>query len=320
MVACSEFVVIKEVAIRALGMRKHKVGHGKSHPNIAVMKYWGKSDVTRNVPSGPSISFPLNSFLTETYIEYGDCDEFYLNGEAYPMKERMKMVIELFRNKSGDARPICVRSSNNFPHGCGVASSASGFAALTLALNDFHELELSEAELSDIARFGSGSAGRSILPGIVLLDGTSVQHVDLWPEMKILSIILSGEHKKIGSTEGMIRTTDTSSFYRERMSRIGTRIVDMLQHIRKRAFEEFAELTMRESNEFHAILMETYPPIRYIGDDGFKIIEMCHVFNSDCLKVAYTFDAGPNPFLFTLEEHLDDVKNVFRDYKPFLCN
>ncbi|KAG5860040.1 mevalonate pyrophosphate decarboxylase [Encephalitozoon hellem] len=295
-------------------------GYGVSHPNIAVIKYWGKVDEIKNIPSGPSISFPLTNFLTETVVEHSMEDTFYLNGEMLAIGERMNRVVKIFRDKSGDRRPICIKSFNNFPHSCGLASSASGFAALALALNDFYSLEMQKEELCTIARIGSGSAGRSISPEICLFNGTAVERLPPWPEIRILSIILSEDCKKVGSTKGMIRTADTSNFYRDRLPRMEERANTMAQYISQKDFSAFAYLTMRESNELHGILMETYPPIRYIRDDGFQIIEMCHELNRDGMRVAYTFDAGPNPFLITLQEHLDEVKNFFRLYKLIPCN
>ncbi|CAD25409.1 MEVALONATE PYROPHOSPHATE DECARBOXYLASE [Encephalitozoon cuniculi GB-M1] len=302
-------------------MKKPLSGYGSSHPNIAVIKYWGKADTINNMPSSRSISFPLTNFLTETVVEHSlEEDRFYLNGKMLPIGEKMGRAVEIFRKKSGDDRPVCIRSFSNFPHSCGLASSASGLAALVLALNDFYGLDMPEEELCIAARIGSGSAGRSISTGIHLFDGMSVERLPSWKEVRILSIILSGDCKKTGSTEGMIRTKETSNFYQERLARIERKIKAMVQYISQKDFDGFAHLTMRESNELHAILMETYPPIRYIRDDGFKVIEMCHEFNRDRTRVAYTFDAGPNPFLITLEQHLHAVEDFFKAYELVPCN
>ncbi|AFN83136.1 mevalonate pyrophosphate decarboxylase [Encephalitozoon romaleae SJ-2008] len=301
-------------------MKDSSSGYGRTHPNIAVVKYWGKTDETKNTPSNPSISFPLINFLTETVIEYSMEDTFYLNNEMVTIGERMNRVVEIFRDRAGDGRPICIKSFNSFPHSCGLASSASGFAALALALNDFYNLETSEEELCRIARVGSGSAGRSICPEICLFNGIYIEKLPPWPEIRILSIILSGDCKKIGSTEGMIRTRYTSNLYQARLSGMEEKVKAMAQYITHKDFDGFAHLTMRESNELHSILMDTYPPIRYIRDDGFNIIEMCHEFNRDRVKIAYTFDAGPNPFLITLERYLNEVEDFFKAYKLIPCN
>lgn len=295
-------------------------GYGRSHPNLAVIKYWGKSDMTRNIPSGPSVSFCLSRLTTETSVEYSDADEFHLNGANVGMKDRMRLVVEMFRKRAGDGRCVRIRSANSFPDSCGLASSASGFSALVVALDDFYRLGLSKTELSELARIGSGSASRSVFSGVVVFEGLCSRHLCFWPEIRILVIVVCDEDKKVGSSEGMVRTADTSCFYRERLCRIRERYEKMVGYICRREFREFAELTMRESNEFHSVLMETYPPIRYIGDAGFRIMEMCHEFNEKEVRVAYTFDAGPNPFLITLEEYLDDVKNSFRAFNPVLCN
>lgn len=295
-------------------MKASAIGHGRSHPNIAVVKYWGKADAINNMPSTPSISFPLTRFLTETFVEHSAEDVFHLDGQKVPVTEKMHRVIEVFRKRAGDNAPVSIRSSSNFPHSCGLASSASGFAALVLALDDFYGLALPEEELCAIARLGSGSAGRSTSTGIHLFDGTSIRKLPPWKEIRILSIILSPSPKDVPSTEGMARTESTSNFYRERLARAEAKIKAMVQCISQKDFDTFAEMTMRESNELHGILMETYPPIRYICDKGFQVIQMCHKLNVGGTKAAYTFDAGPNPFLITLEHYLDEVRAFFKAY------
>lgn len=285
-----------------------------------MIKYWGKRDVQNNIPSNSSVSLALPGLVTETTVEHCAFDEFYLNGNAFPIKTRMMLVIEEFRRRAKDSGGISIHSSNSFPHGCGLASSASGFAALVLALNDFYSAGLENSELSELARLGSGSASRSIFSGVVLFSGMSSRHVCFWPEIRILLVILVDEEKKVPSTEGMLRTADTSRLYRDRLERVEEKAVDMLRCISEKDFPRFAEMTMRESNELHAVMMDAYPPIRYIGDAGFEIMDRCHELNAHGTRVAYTFDAGPNPFLITLDEFADKVRMCFEEHRLVLCS
>jgi diphosphomevalonate decarboxylase len=297
----------------------HK-GFGRSHPNLALIKYWGKSDVALNIPSSMSISVPLTGYVSETTVEEAEADEFVLNGERLVMKERMRTVVDAFRRMAGACGCIRITSENNFPSACGLASSASGFAALALALSSYYKLSLTEEQLSEMARLGSGSASRSIPEGIVLYKGLSSRHLCFWPELRVLCVLLCTRAKKVSSTEGMIRTAQTSHFYRERLCRVEGKVDEMVGRILSRDFSGVAEMTMRDSNEVHGMFMETYPPMRYIGDGGFKVIERCHEFNKDEIRIAYTFDAGPNPFLITLEEHLRAVAEYFSEYALRPCN
>jgi diphosphomevalonate decarboxylase len=295
-------------------------GFGKSHPNLALIKYWGKKDVAQNIPSNMSVSIPLTGLTSETTVESSETDEFSLDGKKLEIKERMRAVIDAFRKRAGDSGSIRIASRNNFPSSCGLASSASGFAALVLALDSYYGLSLAEEELSKMARLGSGSASRSIPQGIVVYKGLSSRHLCFWPELRVLSIMLCSRPKKVSSTEGMLRTAATSHFYRERLARVDENADEIAECILRRDFAKVAEMTMRDSNEMHAVFMETYPPIRYITDEGFGVIEKCHAFNRDGIKVAYTFDAGPNPFLITLAPHMETVMEHFSEYDLKRCN
>ncbi|KAK6089205.1 hypothetical protein P3W45_001806 [Vairimorpha bombi] len=280
-----------------------------SNPNIAIIKYWGKENVDSNISSNPSISFQLTKLTTNTSISYSDNDEFIFNeGLPSSFSKKMQYIVNLFRKTVSDFIPIRIESVNNFPHSCGIASSASGYSALVRALDKFYKTNFSDRDLSMLARECSGSASRSIPKGIVLCT------------KEILLINIDSDPKKVSSTEGMCRTQQTSFFYRERLGRINDKIELCREYIKTRDHQSLFKMIMRESNEVHAIMFESYPPIRYINDKGFNIMERVHGFNKKEVKIAYTFDAGTNPFIFVLEKDLEEVKEYFKGEEIIECN
>lgn len=290
-------------------------------PNLAFIKYWGKSDLNLNMPSNDSISITLTKLKTNTTIEPHNIDRFILNGVERDIPERMKRLIEIFRELSGKETNILIKSKNNFPDSCGMASSASGYAALVFELNNyFLEGKMNKEEMSEYARLGSGSASRSIHDGIVHMAKGISYHLGYWNELKVLSIVISKEKKKIASSEGMIISANTSFFYKMRQKNIQEKINETISLIKEKDFKKLAKTIMQESNEFHAVCMDSYPPIRYINDEGFKIIEKIHSFNEEEIKAAYSFDAGTNPFIITVETYLEEIKKMFLNYEIIQCN
>ncbi|MCB0292972.1 MAG: diphosphomevalonate decarboxylase, partial [Calditrichaeota bacterium] len=185
-----------------------------AHANIALVKYWGKRDAALNLPAVGSISMTLEALSTHTSVDFRDDlpgDMLILNGRpaAVKQEQRVGAFLDLFRREAGITAAAEVVSENNFPTGAGLASSASGFAALALAAGAAAGLPLSPTRLSELARRGSGSAARSIYGGFVEMkagersDGTDAVAVQLqnaayWP-LAMLILITSEQEKELGS-------------------------------------------------------------------------------------------------------------------------
>jgi len=143
----------------------------RAHSNIALAKYWGKRDVDFNIPAVGSISVTLDALHTDTTVTFEStlrADEFVLDG-AKSSADRISPVLDLVRARAGMNTCARVSSSNNFPTGAGLASSASGFAALAVAACGAAGVAASARELSILARRGSASAARSLFGGYVEL-------------------------------------------------------------------------------------------------------------------------------------------------------
>ena len=230
------------------------------------------------------------------------------------------------------AMPLHIVSENNFPTAAGLASSASGFAALSYTLYSLYELSslIDLSQLSRIARQGSGSACRSIFGGYVAwnmgsaTDGSDSLAVEVapashWPEMHALICVVSDVKKGTSSTSGMQRTVETSPLLQQRISDVvPKRMQAMSDAVQKRDFESFAQITMQDSNQFHAVCMDTHPPIFYMNDTSRAIIAAVNEINRSNPKgqtiAAYTYDAGPNAVIYALAEDMPLIKGVVEKY------
>ncbi|CAO3648194.1 unnamed protein product [Cunninghamella blakesleeana] len=226
---------------------------------------------------------------------------------------------------------VHVCSENNFPTAAGLASSASGLAALVYTLAKLYELPMDMSELSKIARQGSGSACRSLFGGFVAWekgekeDGSDSKAVQIadeqhWPELQALICVVSDAKKGTSSTAGMQQTIQSSTLMNERINQVvPQRMKEMIQAIQNKDFNQFAELTMRDSNQFHSVCLDTFPPIFYLNDTSRGIIQLIHEYNKskgDGYRAAYTYDAGPNAVIYALEKDMKEIIQLVNHYFP----
>ena len=296
--------------------------------NIALIKYWGKRDEHRILPTNSSISITLDENLSaRTSVLFSELiknDTFYLNGIKQDLEERETkekfQVLGRMRALSGVEKGALVVSENNFPTAAGLASSAAGMATLVYACSKALGMNLSEKELSIIVRTGSGSACRSVIGGFVKWrKGESENGEDSyaeqilpashWPDIIDLIAVVSEKKKKVSSRAGMKQTMQTSTLYRSRPEFAEGLAVQMEKALHGRDFKGLAEMIMRDSNNMHATMLDTWPPIMYLNDVSKEIIYAIHELNEANSEPvgAYTFDAGPNAHIITLKRNKDEI-------------
>lgn len=261
-------------------------------------------------------------------------DKLFLNGKLEPLSsERTQMCLADLRalrsalEESDSSLPkisnwkLQIVSENNFPTAAGLASSAAGFSALVVAIAKLYKLPQSMSEISKIARKGSGSACRSLFGGYVAwemgseIDGSDSKAVEVapmehWPNMKAAILVVSADKKDTPSTSGMQTTVHTSDMFQWRIKEVVPKRFELMKKsIVERDFPTFAELTMKDSNSFHATCLDSYPPIFYLNDTSKKVIKLIHAINEYYGEIvaAYTFDAGPNAVIYYLEENESKV-------------
>nr|XP_021196197.2 diphosphomevalonate decarboxylase [Helicoverpa armigera] len=314
--------------------------------NIAVIKYWGKRDEDLILPLNDSVSATLDTSImcAKTSVcaraDFNE-DAIWLNGKKESFNSprlqnclrEIKLRAAAEKSVSEDflQRKVHVCSENNFPTAAGLASSAAGYACLVTALAKLYKVK---SDVSSIARLGSGSACRSVYGGFVRwhagiipngTDSVATQIVDSthWPEMHALILVVGDTKKKTSSTVGMRIATQTSELLKHRVKYcVPERTEEIIQAIKQRDFPKFAEITMKDSNQFHAVALDSYPPCVYMTDVSHFIVDLIHKYNttSGSVKVAYTFDAGPNACLYLLKDEVPKVisliKHVFPSSKP----
>lgn len=302
----------------------------KAPANIAFIKYWGKLDEKLRLPCNDSISMNLSHAFTITTVEFSDKyhkDEFIFmsnvilgrseattpesdSGQArmtkQDVKEEQRVIKQLDRiRKIADSKLFAkVVTKNSFPKGTGIASSASGFAALTLAAAAALNLKLSEKELSILARLGSGSACRSIPDGFVewKSGNTSVESYayslfdeNYW-DLKDIIVLVSPEEKKTSSSKGH-ENVNSSLFFKTRLANLPDKIKRFKKALQEKNINIFGELLEGEAVELHTIMMTQSPPLFYWNSATMDIIKKVQDWREQGLSVYFTIDAGPNVHL-----------------------
>ena len=316
--------------INNINKEKIYIGKAKGPINIALIKYWGKEDEELITPLNNSISLTLdtNTFYTETKVTIKQTSEvkdnikendisLIINGKASNITKRIKNIFKKFlsmdnqicKELSISKLDIKIESINTFPIASGCASSASSMAALVLAITSALKLEniISKTELTKIARLGSGSACRSIFGGICEWekgnkdDSMAVQlyEKNYW-DLGIKLIIVSQKEKDVSSSLGMKITKETSELFKYRINYIVKQNLENIKKcLKEKDFNNFAEIIIKDSNNFHACCRDSYPSINYLNEESDFIMKIVMSLNKIYGKniCAYTFDAGSNAFL-----------------------
>jgi len=277
-----------------------------AHPNIAFIKYWGLKDQARRIPTNDSISMNIGCLNTRTSVLFDpklEEDHFVLNGQRITgeASSRVSAFMDHIRQLADQRIFAHIESKNNFPVGAGLASSASAFAALALAGTEALGLHLSEKELTSLARFGSGSACRSVPGGFVEWRtdpqtaesyAFSIAPRDHWQLVDCIAI-LSKQHKPVGSEAGML-SAKSSPLQDARVQDAKRRLELCRSAILQRDFPALAQVTELDSNLMHAVMMTSDPPLFYWHPQSLGIMKAVKKWQDEGLPVTYTLDAGPN--------------------------
>ena len=299
----------------------------RAHSNIALIKYWGKRDVRLNIPAVGSISMTLSALWTETEVIFDERlekDELILDNRRGNAKEskRISSFLDILRQKAGIPLKAKVISINNFPTAAGLASSASGFAALTLAAAKALKLDLFEQELSILARRGSGSAARSIFGGFVeMFAGTKPDGSDSFAQpiasqnhwdVRLLIGITSFRPKKVGSTEGMTRSKKTSPYYQAWIQSQPEDLKEMQQAIVQKDFQKVGELTEHSCLKMHALALSSKPGILYWNAITVNAMHAIRELRHSGIQAYFTVDAGPQIKVLCLAKDEVRVRDMLR--------
>ncbi|MBN1560392.1 diphosphomevalonate decarboxylase [candidate division KSB1 bacterium] len=325
-------VVQKIIGPRALPHNEQ--GEAFAPSNIALCKYWGKRNSDLNLPLNSSLSLSLGHLGTHTRIRANAFkDEIYMNEQrldpSAQFSSRLIAYLDLFRPASDCY--FRIDTHNNFPTAAGLASSASGYAALAMALNNFFSWNLDGASLSILARLGSGSAARSVYDGFVEwhrgesedgMDSYAEQIPAIWSELRLAIITVSRAVKTIGSTEGMRRTVETSALYAAWPEK-ATRDIESIRHaIWGKDFAELGGTAESNALAMHATMLDSRPALLYWLPETVAAFHKIWRLRQDGIQLYFTIDAGPNVKILFEEKNEHIVRGEFDDaeiVRPFVC-
>jgi diphosphomevalonate decarboxylase len=290
----------------------------RAHANIALAKYWGKLDEGRNLPAVPSLSLTLDALVTTTTVEFDASlatDELTLDGRPARDKEKERVVTLLdgVRRAAKLGARARVTSSNTFPTAAGLASSASGFAALALAASRAAGLESSSKAVSAMARAASVSAARSLYGGYVMLPAGAefaepLASGDHFPLAMTVALTRAGE-KSVGSTEGMLRTAKTSPYYRGWVEH-APRLFELIKSaVLGRDLTVLGPAMESSALAMHASMFAADPPIVYFSPTTLAVMERVRELRASGIPAYFTMDAGPHVKVVSLPEHAQEVAN-----------
>lgn len=300
-----------------------------AHPNLALIKYWGKTDSHYNLPATPSLSLTLNQLVTTTSVELKSdltYDQIFLNGKLVkdPKIEKFMNQVRFQANQTAYA---VIKTKNNFPTAAGYASSASGFAALSVACNQEFQLGLSPQELACLARNGSGSATRSVAGGLVAWQPGNRKNsfgYQILPASEVPLAVLSFKNnrkpKNISSSKAMEAVRLTSPYYEAWVKTATDDFQQALSLIKNKKWQALLALAENNALKMHATMLSAQPAIIYWEPQTLKLIKQIQQIRHDQkLPVYATIDAGANVKLLTLKTQLPLVKEAFHDQSYVLC-
>ena len=280
-----------------------------AHPNIALIKYWGKQPGPDNIPATPSLSITLDTLTSTTQIDDADEDRIILNGKAVA-DAKITASLAMLR-KDYEIAPLAIESENNFPTAAGLASSASGFAALVTAIDAHCGLGMTNQQRSEYARRASGSAARSIYGGFVGLAAPEwvarplCESAD-WP-LSVVIAITDENRKSVSSSAGMTLSAATSPYYESWVRSTAVDYEAALQAVTDRDFDALADLAESSCLKMHGVMQSSRPAMIYWRPATLSCIHTVREMRAEGLSVFFTIDAGPQLKAVCTADAVDQV-------------
>lgn len=296
--------------------------------NIALIKYWGKRDPIEQIPANDSLSMTLATAVTRTQASVATASS--LASEKGPLGGKAERHLAFLRQQLGFTAPLAINTRNSFPASCGIASSASGLAALTIAAiaawtgaSNFEELEVagfSRARLADLARRGSGSACRSLYGGYVHWRADSQEvSVRLGPEHWALAdviVVLSDAPKPVSSTDAHAGAWG-SPLFAPRLASVSDRLERVYSALAHRDLVTLGETIETEALEMHAVMMSGQPSAYYLTKTTSRFLAWTRQERkAGRLPAWFTIDAGPNVHLICEARDSDQVSRAVKAAFP----
>lgn len=317
--------------------------HVRSPSNIALVKYWGKKD--NQLPLNPSLSMTLENCFTEMRLTlapgasyWSDVLDFRFEGrKAQGFLPKIEKFLTHAQQKYSFLTQLSafkLESSNSFPHSAGIASSASAFSALAFALEHLFASicagEYQPRAASELARMGSGSACRSIGPGLQLWGNLGQEHgSDLYAltldfheslqGMRNSVLILDSSEKAVSSSQGHA-LMNKHPFREARIRQANENILQAIKYSQSGDFSALGKIIEDEALTLHAMMMTSSPSFILLSPNSLKAIELIRSYRqSSGVGVFFTIDAGPNMHVLYLAKDATRVKSELLSQLRSLC-
>lgn len=285
----------------------------KSPVNIALIKYWGKKSTDPVRPSTPSLSVTLDAFYTETTVQESETFSFTLNHEVVKGESLLKVeqFVRLFQ-PSGPLK-CAIESVNHVPTAAGIASSASGFSALSLALHHFYQKPLDQ--LVEYTAKGSGSAVRSLKGGAVIwhTDGT-IESLDIPLERYQMAVVMIDTSVKKISSRAAMKSVQDSPHYKDWIKRNTNRVPFMKDALLNGDFSKIGTLMEESTLDMHSLGALANEPFVYLTNETVRLWEALIKARQNGLKAYATADAGPNLKILFETENAWAIQQFLADF------
>lgn len=283
----------------------------RASPSLALIKYWGKLDTERNLPATPSLAVTLDRLFSTTTVTPADADRVYLDGVPGD-PHRYFQFFDTLRARLGTSLCFSAESTNSFPTAAGLASSASGFAALVCACARAAGVDAADETLSAIARVGSASAARSLYGGFVGLDAGAeaarpIHPASHWPEFRIIVVAVTTGPKHTSSRSAMDLARSTSPYYREWVSSSAAWYAEALEALAERDITRLGGLMRSSYLAMFSTMFTSNPPVIYWLPGSLEVIKRCEELRAEGIPAWETMDAGPQVKIACEAPHVEAI-------------
>ena len=295
----------------------------RAGPSLALTKYWGKTSHGVNLPATPSLGLTLTSLHSQATVSL-------TTGQHHVTVNHQAQALSRFDPFLAQARelfdrPVCFDAvcTNNFPTSAGLASSSSGFAALALALGTLSGKDLSPADLSRLARIGSGSAARAVFGGFVEwrageLEARRLYDETYWPGLRVIACLVDHGPKAVSSREAMTLARDTSPYYRDWVSTSACLHGEALDALASQDLEKLGDIARRSMLCMFGTMFSMSPPLVYWAPESVQIMHLARTLRTRGIGVWETLDAGPQVKLLCLAPEVESILQHVSDALPEL--
>ncbi len=291
-----------------------------AHPSLALIKYWGKQDTQLNLPATTSLAVSLNELSSKVEVCLSDRDRVILDGKEQA-PERYSLFLDNIRSVLKTDHHYDIMALNDFPGSAGLASSSSGFAALTAACAALSGQEVLPPDLSSMARLGSASAARSIFGGFTLLPAGSSAARPLydhhyWPELRVLICLVDEGPKMLSSRSAMERSRNTSPYYDAWIKDAQTVSDEAVRALEQKDLERLGSLMRLSYQRMFATMFSADPPIIYWKPGSLALIHLAQELRTQGIGIWETMDAGPQVKYFCLDQDTKRIKALIEARFP----